>query len=88
MVEQRVQHIEEPWPEGESYRQAVGRVAEFLSELADQHGGERVVLIGHTATQWALDSLLNDVPLEGLVGAPFEWRPGWEYQLTDGWHRR
>jgi hypothetical protein len=37
-------------------------------------------VIGHVATRWALDHL-RGVPLEQLVVAPFDWRPGWEYVL-------
>jgi len=43
--------------------------------------GERILVIGHAATQWALEHLLNGVPLEALVDAPFEWQEGWEYRL-------
>ena len=43
--------------------------------------GERILLIGHTATRWALDHLLDGRPLEQVVIAPFDWREGWEYDL-------
>ncbi len=39
-------------------------------------------MIGHSATRWALEHLLKGVPLEVLVGAPFEWQEGWLYELT------
>jgi len=44
--------------------------------------GRGIVLIGHSATRWALDHLLKGVPLEELVSARFEWREGWLYELT------
>lgn len=81
----RMRHIEEPYPGGESYRQAVARVAGFLADLAGDRDGERVLLIGHVATRWALDHFLAGVPLERLVGAPFDWREGWSYTLPSGW---
>jgi broad specificity phosphatase PhoE len=77
--------IEEPYPDGESYRQVVARVRAFLDELGRTHDGERVVVIGHAATRWALDHLLAGAPLEDLVAAPFGWREGWLYVLPDGW---
>ena len=40
-----------------------------------------ILLIGHTATRWALDHLLDGRPLEQVVTAPFDWREGWEYDL-------
>jgi len=49
--EQRVRRVAEPWPGGESWRDAVARVSSFLAEVH----GERVLVIGHVATRWALD---------------------------------
>lgn len=75
-------HIDEPYDGGESYRQVVERVDAFLDDLAAEADREcrRVLLIGHSATRWALDHLLDGTPLEDLVG-PFDWRPGWSYSL-------
>jgi broad specificity phosphatase PhoE len=61
-------------PGGESWRQAVDRVGGFLKELAETRDGERVLVIGHVATRWALDHFVSQVPLEELVTAPFDWR--------------
>jgi broad specificity phosphatase PhoE len=82
---ERVRRVEEPYPDGESYRQAVARMTAFLADLARERDGERVLLIGHTATRWALDHLLDGFPLEQLVAAPFDWREGWRYTLPTGW---
>jgi len=41
-----------------------------------------VLLIGHSATKWALEVLLDGKPLEDLVGAPFGWQAGWPYTLA------
>jgi 2,3-bisphosphoglycerate-dependent phosphoglycerate mutase len=54
----------------------------FLGDVALEHGSGRIVVIGHSATRWALDHLLKGVPLAVLVGAPFEWQEGWLYELT------
>jgi len=78
---ERRRRLDDPFPEGESWRQAVARVGAFLDELACAPGRRRVLLIGHVATRWALDHHVLGVPLEELVDAPFEWRPGWEYVL-------
>ena len=74
---QRVQRIDEPWPGGESWREAVARVSSFLDEVR----GDRVLLIGHVATRWALDHRVAGRPLEELAVEEFDWRPGWEYEL-------
>jgi broad specificity phosphatase PhoE len=47
----------------------------------------RVLVIGHTATRWALDHLLAGADLAELVVAPFGWRKGWTYELPAGWQR-
>jgi 2,3-bisphosphoglycerate-dependent phosphoglycerate mutase len=78
---ERLHRIHEPFPDGESWSQAVERVAGFLDELAGSHDGQRVLLIGHVATRWALDHVVHGVPLERLAEAPFEWQEGWEYDL-------
>jgi 2,3-bisphosphoglycerate-dependent phosphoglycerate mutase len=77
----RALHVDEPFPHGESYRQVVGRMRSFLGGLERERDGDRVLLVGHSATRWALDHLLDGEPLEALVAAPFEWREGWEYVL-------
>jgi broad specificity phosphatase PhoE len=82
---ERTHRIDEPYPGGESYRQVVARMASFLTDLARDWEGARVLLIGHAATRYALDHLLTGVPLEDLVGAPFVWREGWSYTLPTGW---
>lgn len=87
LAEERVQRMREPYPGGESYLDCVDRMADFLAELARDWDGRRVLVIGHAATRWALDHLLNGVPLEDLLGAPFDWREGWHYTLPTGWHR-
>jgi 2,3-bisphosphoglycerate-dependent phosphoglycerate mutase len=78
---ERQLRLETPFPDGESWRQAVERVAGFLHELARSRDGERVLVIGHIATRWALDHVALGVPLATLVETPFEWRAGWEYTL-------
>ena len=77
----RCDHLDRPYPGGESWRQAVARAARLLDDLPSRWGGQRVLIIGHVATRWALDHVLGGVPLEELAVADFAWRPGWEYRL-------
>jgi broad specificity phosphatase PhoE len=80
-VHERAAQIDVPYPGGESWRQAVARVAGFLEELRRERKGERVLVIGHIATRLGLEAVANGRELEDLVGAPFDWQPGWEYVL-------
>jgi 2,3-bisphosphoglycerate-dependent phosphoglycerate mutase len=81
----RAAHVDEPFPGGESWRQAITRVGGFLEDLSSRWDDTRVLVIGHVATRWGLDHYVGGVPLEDLVNEIFEWRPGWEYRL-DGAH--
>jgi broad specificity phosphatase PhoE len=81
---ERLRHIEEPWPEGESYRQVVDRVESFLDDLSARWKDTRVLVIGHSATRWALDCTLGGIPLESLLASTFRWQEGWVYRLGTG----
>jgi 2,3-bisphosphoglycerate-dependent phosphoglycerate mutase len=76
--------MDRPYPDGESWRQAVGRTSRFLNDLPLrwQGQGQRVLVIGHVATWWGLDHLLGGIPLEDLIDQDFGWQEGWEYQLS------
>lgn len=86
----RDEHLDTPYPGGESWRAAITRVGGFLQSLGPW-GGRRVLVVGHTATKFAFDHFLNGVPLEDLLVTPFLWQEGWEYEgwdyetATDSW---
>ncbi len=78
----RLSHVEAPFPHGESYRQVVSRMDAFLGELRRDWSSRRVLIIGHSATRWALDCLLGGADLATAIAAPFDWRPGWSYPCS------
>ncbi len=75
-------HIRDPFPGGESYRDVAIRMQRFLEDLFLRWDDLRVVVIGHAATRWAIQHLIDGVKLDDLVSAPFEWKEGWEYKVT------
>jgi len=77
----RVARIDVAYPGGESWREAVARTIGFYEQVRRERAGERVLVIGHSATRYALDVLVHGRLLEELVDAPFVWQPGWEYRL-------
>jgi 2,3-bisphosphoglycerate-dependent phosphoglycerate mutase len=79
LTAERDLRIDDPYPKGESWRATLARVKDCLDGLATRHNGERILVIGHVATRWALDHYVDGVPVEELVRAPFSWREGWEY---------
>jgi len=78
----RLGHVGVPYPSGESWTDAVARVGRFLHDLRPRWADRRVLVIGHTATRWAFDHLIDGVPIEDLVSGPFTWQEGWEYRLA------
>ena len=77
----RAQYVYEPFPGGESYNGVVVRVRSFLRDLGPMFADRLVLVIGHSATQWALQHVLEGTPLAELVGGPFRWQEGWRYTL-------
>lgn len=78
----RAEHVDEPYPGGESWRQAAARMASFVADLPLRWSGQRVLVIGHVATRWGLDHLLLGTKLEALARREFDWQPGWEYTAS------
>jgi len=77
----RGEHLDQPYPGGESWREAVARVGRFLADLKLRWSGQRVLVIGHTATRWGLEHCLRGARLEDLADGDFAWQAGWEYVL-------
>ena len=80
---EKLSRISEPFPNGESYIQTTERMRNFLADLLKNHDGKRIMVIGHRATQYALENLVKGIPLDKVVPAPWEWQPGWTYKLVN-----
>lgn len=77
----RLNHIADPYDHGESYTQAMERMASFIADLKAQFDGKTVLIIGHRATYFGLEHFINNKPLEQLFSEPWQWQPGWGYEL-------
>lgn len=77
----KIEHIRQPFPSGQSYEQTTEQVRLFIEETVGQHNNETIMVIGHRATQYGLEHILNGVPLEQVVAAPWKWQPGWTYTV-------
>ncbi|MFH1631504.1 MAG: histidine phosphatase family protein [bacterium] len=78
---EKSKRISEPFPGGESYEQTTTRIESFLEDLRKFYDDKRVMVIGHRATQYGLESLILEKSLDEIVPAPWSWQPGWEYEL-------
>jgi 2,3-bisphosphoglycerate-dependent phosphoglycerate mutase len=43
--------------------------------------GCRVLIIGHGATRWGLEHVINSASAETLISSDSAWQEGWEYRL-------
>ena len=75
------EYISKPFPGGESYEQTADQMKSFLRDLLKNYNGKKVMIIGHRATQYGLEHCINRIPLREGVTAPWQWQPGWTYQL-------
>lgn len=73
--------IHVPFPNGESYDQTFERMKSFLDDLSRDYAGKRVMVIGHRATQYAIENIIEGTPYEKLVASHFKWQPGWVYEI-------
>jgi broad specificity phosphatase PhoE len=78
----RLRFVDEPYPGGESWRQAVDRVAAVTDDVRRRWPDGRVLVVGHVATRWGLQVALTGERLERLAEQEFTWQPGWQFGLA------
>jgi len=79
----RRRYLNVPYPEGESWAQALARVEGCLRELRARWDGRKVLIVGHLATRWALERLAKGQRPEEILVGEEAWHPGWEYQILE-----
>lgn len=77
------EYIEEPYPDGESYREVEERIRDFLEFLKEKHEGKKVALVAHQAPQLAIEVITEGKTWEEAIDQDWrktgEWQPGWKY---------
>ena len=77
------QHINSPFPGGESYKDVENCIKSFLSDISKTYSQKRIAIFGHQAPQLALEVITKKVPWEEAIKS--DWRNtksfqyGWEY---------
>ncbi len=77
----RPDHLDVPYPEGESWRQAADRVAAWLVGARVRYADQRILVVGHSVTKWAFDEMVHGIRLSHSLALPLTWQPGWEYRV-------
>lgn len=80
---EKSRRITEPFPNGESLLMVTQRVGAFLCDVIREYDGKTIVIIGHSATKYAIEYWCGDTSLTEIVHTPWEWRdiPIWRYEL-------
>ena len=81
------EHIENPFPSGESLKQVENRVREFLEEIKQNYSGKTIGIVAHRAPQLALEVITKNITWEEAIKNDWRktgaWKPGWEYIIKE-----
>ena len=81
MAKYHLGRIDKTYPNGESWRWAVKRVEDCLEEIKREYDGQRILIIGHRATQYGIEKVVNGRSVRESLLAGWSYKPGWEYEL-------
>ena len=82
-VHAAVRGIDERFPGGESWREAVARADATLADVEARWARRGPALVvGHLATYWALRHRYDGMPLE-QIGTGFTWQEGWTFSWPE-----
>lgn len=76
----RAAYATKPFPAGESYTAAAARVAPLLAEIKALRDNATVVIVGHSATYFALEHLLKGRELATMLAEPWVRMPVWSWE--------
>jgi 2,3-bisphosphoglycerate-dependent phosphoglycerate mutase len=80
----RLEFLDQPYPAGESWRQAIDRVGRFVADLATRWQGATVMLFGHASALYGLPHLLEGRSIEELLEHGVPWQDdyaGWNFTV-------
>lgn len=82
-----LEHIDKPFPNGESLKDVENRVGSFLRFLDKKYKGKSVAIVSHKAPQLAIEVLLNKKTWKQAIDDDWrkkgKWQPGWNYQIRE-----
>ena len=79
------EHIETPFPNGESLKDVEKRIKDFIHFLKDNYEGKTIGIVAHRAPQLAFEVLTKDISWEEANKNDWRktnsWQPGWDYTI-------
>jgi broad specificity phosphatase PhoE len=77
--------INQPFPNGECYRDVEARLDSFCDFLKQNYDGKHVAIVAHEGPQLALDVLLKNKSWQQAINENWRktgaWQPGWGYLI-------
>lgn len=78
-------YVDNPFPNGESYRDVEMRIQSFCDFLKEKYDGKHVAIVAHQAPQLALEVVLNGKSWGQAITQDWRrtgaWQPGWTYTI-------
>ena len=78
-------HVEEPFPNGESLLDVEKRVRDFVKYLKEKYDGKTVAIVAHRAPQLALEVISKNITWEEANKNDWrktgDWQPGLIYEI-------
>lgn len=79
------EHIDNPFPSGESLKDVEKRMAEFIDYVKKEYDGKTIAIVAHRAPQLALEVLTKNITWDEALKNDWRknkaWQPGWEYTI-------
>ncbi|MBQ8425028.1 MAG: histidine phosphatase family protein [Clostridia bacterium] len=79
------EHINEPFPSGESLKDVENRMRNFCDFLKENYDNKKIAIVAHRATQLSLDIITKNITWEKAIEEDWRntksWQAGWEYKI-------
>ena len=80
-------HIEEPFPNGESLKDVEKRIRSFIEFLKENYDNKKVGIVAHRAPQLALEVITKHISWKEAIENDWRkkkaWQPGWKYIIEN-----
>ncbi len=77
------EHINIPFPNGESLQEVENRVKDFCNYLLEKYNEKTIALVAHKAPQLALEVITKNITWKEAIDNDWRktksWKPGWTY---------